>query len=80
MRGAERLAGSLREHFDLALLFRGLATLVREAPVSESVDELRWTGPAPEFGDVCSVLEAPELVERAAQVARAESPVMEGPE
>ena len=80
VRGAERLAGSLSEHFDLALLFRRLATLVREAPVSESVDELRWTGPAPEFGDVFSVLEAPELVERAAQVARAERPVMEGPE
>jgi 5'-3' exonuclease len=74
VRGAERLAGSLREHFDLALLFRRLATLVREAPVSDSVDALRWTGPEPEFGDVCSVLEAPELLERAVRAARAERP------
>jgi 5'-3' exonuclease len=74
VRGAERLAGALREHFDLALLFRRLATLVREAPVSASVDELRWTGPEPEFGAVCSVLEAPELLERAARAARAGRP------
>ncbi len=74
VRGAERLAGALREHFDLALLFRRLATLVRKAPVSASVDELRWTGPEPEFGAVCSVLEAPELLERAARAARAGRP------
>jgi 5'-3' exonuclease len=74
VRGAERLAGALREHFDLALLVRRLSTLVRETPVSASVDELRWTCPEPEFGAVCSVLEAPELLERAARAARAGRP------
>jgi 5'-3' exonuclease len=43
------LARTLRDQWDRALLFRELATLRIDAPVFESVEELRWTGPRPEF-------------------------------
>ncbi len=65
VRGAARLAATLREEKELALLFRRLATLVREAPVSSSVDELEWRGPTPDFAAVCETLEDPRLVARA---------------
>jgi hypothetical protein len=35
-----------REH---AFLFRNLATLRTDIPLFENVEELRWSGPAPEF-------------------------------
>jgi 5'-3' exonuclease len=47
--GAARLAATLDEQRDRALLFRTLATLQSEISLFENVDELRWKGPAPEF-------------------------------
>jgi 5'-3' exonuclease len=71
VRGAQRLARTLAENRELALLFRRLATLVLDAPVSASVDELEWRGPTPELEGVASRLEAPGLVEQAEELARA---------
>jgi 5'-3' exonuclease len=45
VRGADRLAATLHERWQDALLFRDLATLRLDAPVPEqSADELRWAG------------------------------------
>jgi 5'-3' exonuclease len=52
-----------------ALLFKKLATLVSDARLYESVDELEWRGPAAEFGAICERLEAPHLVARAEKAA-----------
>ena len=71
VRGAARLAATLREDKDRALLFRRLATLVREAPVSPTVDELEWTGPTAEFAATCETLEDSRLVSRAETLATA---------
>lgn len=70
VRGAAKLATTLREQFDQALLFRTLATLRTDVPVFDSVDELRWDGPTPAFFDLCTQLGAPDLFERAAQIVR----------
>jgi 5'-3' exonuclease len=45
VRGAEALAASLREGREECRLFRTLATLRTDVPLSESVDDLRWRGP-----------------------------------
>jgi len=45
VRGAAALAQNLREHREDALLYRTLATLRTDVPITESLDELRWTGP-----------------------------------
>jgi len=71
VRGAARLAATLAERMDDALLFRRLATLARDAPVSSSVDALEWTGPAEGFGLVAGVIEAPGLEGRAHELAAA---------
>ena len=65
IRRANRLAGSLFASWNDALLFRKLATLRRDVPVFNSVDDLLWKGPNPEFEHVCERLRAPELLRRA---------------
>lgn len=44
VRGAARLAATLRERFADALLFRELATLRRDAPIDANLETLRWRG------------------------------------
>jgi 5'-3' exonuclease len=44
VRGASALAASLRAHRDEAYLYRRLATLRTDAPLDETLDDLRWRG------------------------------------
>ena len=71
VRGAARLAATLAEQRELALLFRELATLRADAPIQADVDALRWTGPQPEFAAWSERLGPPSLEERAARLAAA---------
>jgi 5'-3' exonuclease len=75
VRGAAKLNAALREGYELALLFRRIATLELDAPVSETVDDLRWTGPPDPatFAALCEKLGAPRLAERAARLAEGRS-------
>jgi 5'-3' exonuclease len=68
---ARSLSASLNERWDDALLFRTLATLRLDAPVSESVDELRWTAPRASFEALCHLMRAPEVYTRAVAAATA---------
>jgi 5'-3' exonuclease len=71
IRGAQRLAAVLFEQWEDALLFRTLATLRRDVPVFESVDELRWNGPAAGFEKFCERIGAQTLYPRAMKAAGA---------
>jgi 5'-3' exonuclease len=53
-----RLARTLVDERERALLFRTLATLRTDIALFESVDELRWAGPTPEFAPLAARLEA----------------------
>ena len=66
VRGALRLATTLTEQRERALLFRELATLRADAPIGADVDALRWTGPRPDFAAWSERLGTPPLQERAA--------------
>jgi 5'-3' exonuclease len=70
VRGAARLAATLAAGRADALLFRRLATLVRDVPDLGSVDDWRWQGPAAGFGAWCERLRAPALLERALRLAQ----------
>jgi 5'-3' exonuclease len=65
IRGAQRLSTVLFEQWNDALLYRTLATLQVDVPVFESVDELQWKGPPPEFERYCEHMQASALYTRA---------------
>lgn len=44
VRGAERLAATLAARMQDALLYRTLATLVKDVPLGEALEDLRWRG------------------------------------
>jgi 5'-3' exonuclease len=54
---AATLAATLARERDRAFLFRDLATLRTEIPLFESVDELKWGGPTPEFAAIAAQLD-----------------------
>lgn len=68
VRGAARLNAVLRQHFELALLFRRIATVEVDIDVG-SVDSWRWQGPAEGFATVAEALGDPRLADRAARAA-----------
>jgi 5'-3' exonuclease len=68
VRNAAQLAKTLAGDMKLALLFRRIATVELDVPVS-AVDEWRWTGPTPSFADMCERLNAPRLLPRARALA-----------
>ena len=64
VRGATRLAATLTEQRERALLFRELATLRVDAPIGADVDALRWRGPRADFAAWSVRLGTPALHER----------------
>ena len=71
VRGALRLATTLAEQREQAMLFRTLATLRTDAPIGVDVDGLRWMGPRPDVAAWAIRLGAPALHERACALAGA---------
>ena len=70
---ARGLSESLFAAWDDALLFRKLATLRVDAPVFDTVEDLRWVGARAGFEDYCRRMKSPNLfrrVESAAAKAR----------
>ncbi len=70
IRKARTLSETLFSNWDDALLYRKLATLRFDVPVFETVDELRWKGPASEFRECCQRIKADGLLERGEKAAR----------
>ena len=70
VRGAAKLAKTLQDHFDEALLFRRIATIEYDAPTVGSVDELEWRGPGADFEALAVSIDAPALSERANALAQ----------
>ena len=65
VRGAAALGASLREHRQQAGLYRVLATLRTDAPLTEGLDELRWCGaPRDELAALCARIGEDDVVPR----------------
>lgn len=69
VRGGAKLAATLAAHRDDADLFRRIATVALDAPVSNSVDELEWSGPISGFEQLCATIGAERIAERAHRLA-----------
>ena len=65
VRGAASLAASLRDHRDEAFLYRRLATLRFDVPLTEQLDDLRWRGARrEELAALCAELDDAAFLER----------------
>lgn len=71
VRGASKLALTLKHNFDDALLFRTIATIAYDAPTVDSVDELAWNGPAPDHEAVLATADATSLIPRIQKLVEA---------
>ena len=69
VRGAAKLADTLREQLDLALLFRRIATIALDAPTITNVDELRWTGPTDALDEALGRIDATRMRARIEKLA-----------
>jgi 5'-3' exonuclease len=66
VRGAARLAETLAAERAEAALFKTLATLVDDADLGTTVDDLAWAGPTTDFEAVCEAYDADDLPDRIA--------------
>ncbi len=65
VRGAEALSQNLEAMREQSLLYRRLATLRRDVPLSEELSDLCWRGaPEAELAALCEELGEPNVVER----------------
>ncbi len=71
IRRARALSETLFSRWDEAVLFRTLASLRRDAPVFETVEDLRWKEPRASFEEYCLKMNAPNLLRRAKTAASA---------
>jgi 5'-3' exonuclease len=70
VRGVPKLAATLAEQYDRALLFKRLATLDTTVDVGQPA-EWRWAGPTAELEQWCERLDAPEVPAKVARLAAA---------
>ncbi len=69
VRSAAKLAATLAEQRDEAVLFRTIATLRTDAEVG-TVDSWRWASPTEEFERYATLLDAPDLVRSAQKLLK----------
>jgi len=68
VRGAAKLAATLRDQFEMALLFKKVATVVTDVDDDVkigNVDDWEWRGPTKDLSAIAKKLEMTDLVERA---------------
>jgi 5'-3' exonuclease len=64
LRGAKRLYDNFTAHREAAYLYRRLTRLQGDVPLAETLDDLRWKGPSPDFTSFCQSLGVKDLPER----------------
>ena len=68
MRGAAKLAATLRENRADAALFKKVATIVTNVPVG-MVDDWKWAGPTKDFTELAVEMGQPNLAKKADALA-----------
>jgi 5'-3' exonuclease len=69
VRAAPRLAQTLAQHADDALLYRRLATVDTNAVAIDSMDELAWTGPKDGYEEALRAIDADGAIARIQRLA-----------
>jgi 5'-3' exonuclease len=69
VRGGGTLASTLAQHRELVALFKELATLRVDRTLVDSVKELEWNGPTPQFASVSAQFDGANVAQKAASLA-----------
>jgi 5'-3' exonuclease len=64
------LASTLAAERDRAFLFRDLATLRTHLPLFDSIDQLEWAGPTPQFAELAAHMQMPDTPGNTANSSR----------
>jgi 5'-3' exonuclease len=67
---ASALAATVCEQREQAVLFRTLATLRNDIKLFDDVEQLRWSGPKPEFDKIAVRLDAAKVENRGKQLRK----------
>ena len=70
VRSSAKLAKTLHDQIDDALLFRRIATIETDAPVGDDPEAWRWAGPTAEFAALAERIDAPATIGRLTKLAR----------
>ena len=64
VRSSHKLSESLNTDYELALLFKLIATIDYEAPTFETVSELKWNGPKDNYENILKSIDGDRILQR----------------
>ncbi len=64
VRSSQKLSESLNTDYELALLFKLIATIDYEAPTFETVSELKWNGPKDNYENILKSIDGDRILQR----------------
>ena len=64
VRSSQKLSESLNTDYELALLFKLIATIDYEAPTFETVSELKWNGPKDNYENILKSIDGDRIIQR----------------
>ena len=64
VRSSQKLSETLNDDYDLALLFKLIATIDYDAPTFETVDDLRWSGPKQNYDAFLRSIDGERIIQR----------------
>ncbi len=72
VRSSQKLSESLNTDYELALLFKLIATIDYEAPTFETVSELKWNGPKDNYENILKSIDGDRILQRLDKMERSE--------
>ena len=64
VRSSQKLSKTLNDDYELALLFKLIATIDYDAPTFETVDDLRWSGPKQNYDAFLRSIDGERIIQR----------------
>ncbi|OUV78724.1 MAG: flap endonuclease [Acidimicrobiaceae bacterium TMED130] len=64
VRSSQKLSETLNDDYELALLFKLIATIDYDAPIFETVDDLRWSGPKQNYDAFLRSIDGERIIQR----------------
>ena len=64
VRSSQKLSDTLNNDYELALLFKLIATIDYDAPTFQTVNELKWNGPKDNYENILKSIDGDRILQR----------------